>query len=74
VIEFEPNQLIEYTITKYGPIKNHLGRLVFSEKDGETHLNYTIVMKSMIPFTTKLIAENLRTNISKGLKRYARSL
>ena len=48
--------------------------LIFSEKKGKTHLNYTIQLESKIPLTTSLIKVVLGTGIKRGLKRYARTL
>ena len=71
---FNINERIEYKITQGSPIKNHLGVLIFSEKKGKTHLNYTIQLESKIPLTTALIKIVLGTGIKRGLKRYARTL
>tara|TARA_R110001592_G_scaffold362933_1_gene678918 strand:- start:8814 stop:9242 length:429 start_codon:yes stop_codon:yes gene_type:complete len=74
IIKFIENERIEYKITKGGPIKNHLGILVFSEFKGKTQLKYTIELESKIPLTTGLIKAVLGFGIKNGLKRYARSL
>lgn len=75
VTGFEPNKLIEYTVTKGSPIKNHLGRMVFSESNGKTHLHYTIQfdMKLGIPFTGFLLKTVLEKVISSGLHKLAKS-
>ena len=74
VTGFEPNKLIEYTVTKGSPIKNHLGRMVFSEEGGKTHLHYTIQfdMKLGIPFTGFLLKTILETVITSGLHKLAK--
>jgi uncharacterized protein YndB with AHSA1/START domain len=74
ISKFVDNERIEYKITQGSPIKNHLGVLIFSEKKGKTHLNYTIQLESKIPLTTALIKIVLGTGIKRGLKRYARTL
>lgn len=74
VTKFIENERLEYKITKGSPIKNHLGVLVFSEVEGKTHLNYTIQLESKIPFTTGIIKSGLSAGITKGLKKYAKSL
>lgn len=71
---FTPNDYIEYKITKGSPIKNHVGTLKFSEEKGVTVLNYTIVLESKIPFTSGVISAVLKNGITKGLKKYAKSL
>lgn len=73
VTGFEPGKLIEYTVSKGGPLKNHLGRLVFSESNGKTHLHYTIQfdMKVGIPFTGFLLKTVLEKVVSSGLHKLA---
>lgn len=74
VTGFESNKLIEYTVTKGSPIKNHLGRMVFSESNGKTHLHYTIQfdMKLGIPFTGFILKTVLEKVISSGLHKLAK--
>lgn len=74
ITQYEENTFIEYKITRGSPIKNHVGRLIFEEKDGRTRLNYTIELESKIPFTTGLIKAALENGIVKGLSNYSRSL
>ncbi|MCP4346343.1 MAG: redoxin domain-containing protein, partial [Desulfobacterales bacterium] len=38
VITFEPNQLMEYKVSKGSPIKNHRGRMEFTDDQGKTRL------------------------------------
>lgn len=75
VTGFEPNKLIEYTVTKGSPIKNHLGRMVFSESNGKTHLHYTIQfdMKVGIPFSGFVLKNVLEKVITVGLNKLAKS-
>ncbi len=74
ITRFEENALIEYKITRGSPIKNHVGTLRFAERDGRTHLDYTIELESKIPFTTGVIKTALASGISKGLRRYSQTL
>lgn len=73
VIKFEPNKLMEYTISKGSPMKNHLGRMVFSEKEGRTYLHYTIQFDSKIPFLGFLIKLGLENSILSGLRKLAQN-
>lgn len=75
VTGYEPNKLIEYTITKGSPLKNHLGRMVFSEDNGKTHLHYTIQfdMKLGLPLSGFVLKTVLEKVISNGLNRFART-
>jgi len=74
ITQFSKDELIEYKITKGSPIKNHIGRLKFSEQAGCTVLDYTIELESKIPLTTGIIKKALENGISNGLKSYANSL
>jgi uncharacterized protein YndB with AHSA1/START domain len=66
----EPNTLIEYAITKGGPLKGHWGRQELAPTaDGGTKLTYTIGFDAAIPGTAGLIGKILTSSISKGLPR-----
>ena len=66
-ITVERPSLIEYTITKGGPIKNHLGRIQFSGDSSETHIDYSIEFDAKIPLTGGLIASSLEKDWAKGI-------
>jgi uncharacterized protein YndB with AHSA1/START domain len=72
ITKFQPPAVIEYQVTRGGPIKNHLGRMVFADADGGTKLDYTISFDAKIPFTGWLIARILsgqwRTGINRAVK------
>lgn len=73
VIGFEPDSLIEYTITSISPLKNHMGRIRFEEPaKGQTRVNYVITFDDVIPFTGKLVQSALEQGIRKGIKRIPR--
>ena len=66
IINFEPDSLIEYTITSISPISNHLGRIRFSDAgDTATRVQYTITFDDKVPFLGKLVAPALETGIRK---------
>jgi len=69
VTVYKPNALIEYIISKGSPLKNHLGRIQFSETDGKTYLVYNIGFDSKIPLAGGLIAKGLEVAIKRGFKR-----
>jgi hypothetical protein len=71
VITHKANELIEYKVTKGGPIKHHLGRLMFSATPGGSHLHYVITFDSKIPLLGPLIRSVLQNAATKGLARYA---
>lgn len=70
IIGFEPDSLIEYTITSLSPLRNHHGRIRFADtKEGQTRVNYTITFEEAIPFTGKLVHAALDKAIRKGIRR-----
>jgi len=69
VTQFVPYELIEYKITKGGPMKDHVGIQRFTPNPGGgTHLNYRIRLSSRIPGVALLVKHSLLRNMSKGLK------
>ena len=73
VTTFEPNQLMEYVISKGSPIKNHRGRMEFSDEQGQTRLTYTIDFEPKLPFFLlgSIIKKALEKSIGDGLRRLA---
>ncbi len=74
VTEHIENELIEYTVSNWTPIKNHYGVLKFSENNDVTSLDYRIVFEPRIPLIGGIVKKALETGLAKGLKKYARSL
>jgi len=67
VTDFKENELIEYTITKGTPLKDHLGTMRFSSlPSGGSQLNYAISIEGP-PVITNLVGMQLQRSISKGL-------
>lgn len=72
---FEPCKLIEYRVTKGGPLKNHVGILEFSElPGGGTHLDYRIRLSSNIPGLAPLLRLRLSAGLRKGFASLDRKL
>jgi hypothetical protein len=73
VVAFEPNQLMEYVISKGSPIKNHKGRMEFSGEQGKTRLNYTIDFEPKLPFLFlgSILKKAIEKPIREGLQRLA---
>ena len=70
IVAFEPDSLIEYTITSMSPIRNHLGRIRFDVVgEGKTRLNYTITFDDVVPLTGKVVKAALEQGIRKGIQR-----
>ncbi|MDL0430398.1 SRPBCC family protein [Marinobacter sp. TBZ242] len=73
VITFEPDLLIEYTISSMSPIRNHLGRIRFEDvADDKTRVLYTISFDDIVPYTGKLVSSALDQGIRKGIRRVPR--
>lgn len=76
VITYEPNQLMEYVVSKGSPIKNHKGRMEFSEEGGKTQLCYYIDFEPKIFLTLlgsilkKAIEDPIRKSLEELAKRY----
>ena len=69
VLSFEPGSLIEYAITSLSPIKNHMGRIRFSDtKDGQTNVHYTITFEDIVPFSGKLVSSALEHGLRRGIR------
>lgn len=70
ILSFEPDSLIEYTISSLSPIKNHIGRIRFDDTpDGLTQISYTIRFDDIVPFTGKVVSTTLEQGIRRGIKR-----
>jgi hypothetical protein len=76
VVAFASGEYMEYRVTKGSPIKNHTGRLVFSDDNGGTLLNYTITFepKLPLPFLGGLLKLAIEVPIARGLRRFAATL
>ena len=65
--------LIEYTISKGSPIKNHYGVMKFIDNTENTsHMDYQITLESKIPFTTCLLKFILQSIIGNGVRNLAK--
>lgn len=70
VINFEPDSLIEYTISSMSPVRNHMGRIRFEDAPGGgTRIQYTISFDDILPFSGKLVSSALDQGIRKGIRR-----
>jgi uncharacterized protein YndB with AHSA1/START domain len=63
----EPNELIEYEVTKGSPLKDHHGEMRFTPEGDGTNLHYEISFNGKIPGTGPIIGALLKRNIAKGL-------
>ena len=69
ITAFDPPARIEYRVTRGGPIKNHLGRLLFSEVPGGTVLEYSIEFDPRLRLTGGFIASILCASWHRGVQR-----
>jgi uncharacterized membrane protein len=69
---FEPDQRIEYRITKGTPLRDHRGVMLFSSSpSGGSKLDYTIRFRSPVPGVAPLVAAMLRRSVSAGMRKVA---
>ena len=67
-ITSEPNTLIEYKISKGGPLRGHWGKQQLTPTaDGGTTLDYTIGFDAPLPGMAAVVAKVLSGGIAKGL-------
>ena len=73
VVTFEPNHLMEYMVSKGSPIKNHLGRMEFTDDAGRARLDYTIDFEPKLPFifVGTIIKSAIEKSIRIGLSKLA---
>jgi len=70
VTKSEPNNLIEYKISKGSPIRNHHGiQRLTPNINGGTHLDYTIDFISPVPGLAPVVRVALQRVIAKGLSK-----
>ena len=74
ISKYEPSSLIEYVVSKGGPIKNHLGHIEFHAVEGGTQVNYTISFDPRIPLTGGIIAGIICTSFNKGVHKAVREI
>lgn len=70
VLGFEPDSLIEYAITSMSPIRNHIGRILFTDTaDGQTRIHYTISFEDIVPYSGKVVCAALEQGLRRGIRR-----
>ncbi len=68
VTKFEPHSLIEYRITKGGPLRNHIGIVALSDvSGGGTNIDYRIRVASHIPGLAPLVRRKLSRDITRSI-------
>ena len=76
VVDFVPNSLVEYVVSKGSPIKNHKGRMEFSQEDDQTKLFYYIEFQPRLPliFLGSILKAAIETPIRKSLKKLSHKI
>lgn len=69
--EVIPNELIRYTITKGGVLKDHEGVMRFSPQGSGSRLEYTIDFDGKAPGIGPFVKMMLTRNITRALQKYA---
>jgi len=68
VTRFEPHSLIEYRITKGGPLRNHIGIVRLTDaQGGGTNIDYRIRVASHIPGLAPLVRGKLTRDITRSI-------
>jgi uncharacterized protein YndB with AHSA1/START domain len=66
VITFEQDQLMEYTVSKGSPVKNHKGRIEFFNEQGTSRVHYVIDFEPRLPFC--FLGAVLKSGTEKPIK------
>ncbi|SFR76452.1 Polyketide cyclase / dehydrase and lipid transport [Marinobacter daqiaonensis] len=75
IITFEPDHLIEYTVTSFSAFRNHLGRIRLSElPDIGTRIHYTIEFDEVVPYSGPTLQMALERALRRGLRRLRQTL
>lgn len=73
VLVCDAPKLIEYTVTRGSPLKNHHGRIEFNAvTGGNTQVTYTIEFDALIPLTGTAITVALNQLIGRAMNRVPR--
>ena len=68
VTKFEPHSLIEYRITKGGPLRNHIGIVALSDAaGGGTNVDYRIRVASHSPGLALRVSRKLTRDITRSI-------
>ncbi len=75
IVSFRRPELLEYRVTRGGPLKNHLGHIEFHRSDsGGTRIFYTIEYDGRFPLVGGLIGKQLRRDWTQGVSRVEQEL
>lgn len=70
IITFEPDHLIEYTVTSFSAFRNHLGRIRLAERpDTTTWMQYTVEFDEVIPYSGPTLQAAMERVLNRGSRR-----
>ncbi|MGM0569491.1 SRPBCC family protein [Marinobacter sp.] len=70
IMTFEPDHLIEYTVTSFSAFRNHLGRIRLSETpDAFTRMHYTVDFDEVIPYSGPTLQAAMQRVLNRGVRR-----
>lgn len=69
VTTYQPNDLIEYEVTKGTPLNHHHGEIHFTPTEAGTHVEWKIEIGTALPGLDFVISRVLIRNIGSGLDR-----
>ncbi len=69
IVTFEPHSRIEYSITRGGPLKNHLGTIELRDVGGATFIDYVIRFDGKLPGSAAVIATLLRVALKANARK-----
>lgn len=73
ITAFEPPGRIEYSITRGSPLRNHHAVILLTPRDAGTEVRWSIQFDAAIPFTGPLIRKVMRTVLTHGIRKLART-
>lgn len=75
ILTFEPDHLIEYSVTSFSAFRNHSARIRLSELPGiGTRIHYTVEFDETIPFSGRSLELATKRVIKRGLKNLKEAL
>ncbi|WP_328188402.1 SRPBCC family protein [Marinobacter sp. OP 3.4] len=70
ILTFEPDHLIEYSVTSFSAFRNHLGRIRLSgPPDGGTRLHYTAEFDEVVPYSGRTLELAVERVLRRGIRR-----
>lgn len=75
ILTFEPDHLIEYSVTSFSAFRNHAARIRLSELPGiGTRIHYMVEFDETIPYTGRTLEAATKRVLKRGIKRLHKTL